>query len=139
MPLELLASAGAMAVTTAGSEPVWMSGVTLLVQAIFTALAGWTSVLVCKVISRVAERAGHRLTVEQEETLHRFLDTAVRAAEETAAAKKLKNTGVDKFAEVLNAAKAKFPALDDDDIKRGIQAIVNKTDGIGASGNTGKP
>ena len=140
--LLLLASAGlaegtgqAAAVSAAVPEPSWMEPVRLLVGAVFTALAGWASVLMCKLISKVAERAGRRLTVEQEQHLQDFLDLAVRGAEEASAAKGLRGTGATKFAEVLKAAQTKFPALDDDLIRRGVNAAVNRVKGIGRTGN----
>lgn len=112
-----------------------MEPVRLLVGAVFTALAGWASVLMCKLISKVAERAGRRLTVEQEQHLQDFLDLAVRASEEASAAKGLKGAGAAKFTEVLKAAQTKFPALDDDLIRRGVNAAVSKVKGIGRTGN----
>lgn len=132
-------AAQATASQPAVSEPSWQQAVVVLVGAIFTLFGSWIAALVVRVLGNVAERAGHRLTTEQEETLHGFVEVAVRAAEEAAASRGLKKAGERKFGEVLGAAQKRFPALDDDTIKRAINAATNRINGLGASGVTGKP
>lgn len=140
----LLLFAGALSAQGTGSappvsapptEPAWLQPAILLVGAIVTALGSWIAALVVKILGKVAERAGHRLSAEQEETLHRWAEIAVRAAEETAAARGLKQAGERKFAEVLGAAQKRFPSITDDTLKIAINGAIHRVPGLGKTGN----
>lgn len=79
-----------------------------------------------------------RLSADQLARLLHYAEIAVRAAEESAAAKGLAKAGARKFVAAKDALKARFPRLPDEDLHRAIDAVLNRVDGAGASGVTRK-